>query len=341
MLKKAKKERLIWLDIMVTLLALELMAFFYYGARAAAAAGTCVAVSFTAELISLRLMGKKFTADDLNCTSDALMISLMLPASVSYRLAVYACIFATVIAKNIFGGRKNLIFSPAAAAYVFIMTSWSRETLMFPEPHTRLGVFDEPETLVHSASHTFNISGSLNYTDLEILMGNFSGPAGAASIMLLVIAAVMLIFRGDISAGAFLGSVLGTGLTAYLAPVGYSRMDSLGYSVAMNMVLFASIYIVADRRIAPKRQLFAFFYGFLIAVTAYILTLTDAKENAIIAASVLFTPAALALRTLERHIDSELEAERLRDEAAKAEEKAAEPDTQAEEVPGEEAQPDE
>lgn len=313
MLKKAKKERLIWLDIMITLLTLEVMAYFYYGARAVASAGLCVGVSFAAELISLRLMGRRFTADDLTCISDALIISLMLPVSIDHRITAYAGIFAVVVAKNVFGGRRNIIFSPAAAAYVFVLTSWSREALMFPEPHTRLGIMEKPDVLVHSASHAFNITGRLNYTDFEILMGNFSGPAGSASVLLLVISAVMLIFRGDISAGAFLGSVIGTGLTAYLSPVGYSRIDSLGYSVVTNMVLFASVYIIADKRIAPQRDLFAFFYGFIIAVTAYILTLTAAKENPIIAAAVLFTPAALALRSLERKIDAELEAEKHRD----------------------------
>jgi len=320
MLKKAKKERLIWLDIMITLLTLEVMSYFYYGARAVASAGMCVGVSFIAELISLRLMGRRFTADDLTCISDAMIISLMLPVSIDYQITAYAGIFAVIVAKNVFGGRHNIIFSPAAAAYVFVLTSWSREALMFPEPHTRLGIFEAPDTIVHSASHAFNISGKLNYTDFEILMGNFSGPAGSASVLLLVISAVMLIFRGDISAGAFLGSVIGTGLTAYLSPVGYSRIDSLGYSIVTNMVLFASVYIIADKRIAPQRTIFAFFYGFIIAVTAYILTLTTAKENPIIAAAVLFTPVALALRSLERKIDAELEAEKRREaEAASSE----------------------
>ena len=318
MLKKAKKERLIWLDIMITLLTLEVMAYFYYGARAVASAGLCVGVSLAAELVSLRLMGRRFTADDLTCISDALIISLMLPASIDYRITAYSAVFAVVVAKNVFGGRQNIIFAPAAAAYVFVLTSWSREVLLFPEPHTRLGIFEKPETLVHSASHAFNISGKLDYSDFEMLMGNFSGPAGSVSVLLLVISAVMLIFRGDISAGAFLGSVIGTGLTAYLSPVGYSRLDSLGYSIVTNMVLFASIYIIADKRIAPQRDIFAFFYGFITAVTAYILTLTTARENPVIAASVLFTPAALALRTLERKIDAELEAEKRREADSKA-----------------------
>ena len=321
MLKKAKKERHIWLDTMITLLALELMAYFYYGLRAAALGVMCLLVSFAAEFVSLRLMGRKFIADDLTCTSDALILSLMLPASIDYTIAALACVFAVVAAKNVFGGRHNMIFSPAAAAYVFILTSWSRKLLMFPEPHTQLGIFEKPDELVKSASSSFNLTGKMDYTDIEILIGNFSGPAGTVSILLLVISAVMLIFRGDISSGAFLGSISGTGLFALISPVGYSREDSFCYSLVTNMVLFASVYIIADKRIAPKRDYFAFFYGFFIAVFAYIIVLTTGKENAIVMVSVLFTPVSLGFKNLEKKIQLAAD-EELRAEAAKKAEEA-------------------
>lgn len=119
MLKKARKERLVWIDITITLLALELMAYFYYGIRSLALGGICAAVSLLTEMISLRLMHKNFTADDLMCTSDALIISLMMPSVMDYKIAVIACVFAVTAAKNIFGGRKNMIFSPAAGGICF------------------------------------------------------------------------------------------------------------------------------------------------------------------------------------------------------------------------------
>ena len=303
MLKKARKERIVWLDLMITLVTLELMSYFYYGMRTVVLGGVCVAFSLAAELASLRLMHRKFSADDLTCTSDALIIALMMPAVMDYRIAAIASVFAVVAAKNIFGGRQNMIFSPAAAAYLFVLTSWGRKLLMYTAPHVKTGIFDDPEGLTGSASYIYNTTGKMDYTDFEILLGNFTGPAGAVSILLLVIAAVMLMLRRDISAGAFIGSVAGTVLFAAVTPIAGTRSDSVKYTLVTNMVLFASIYIVADRRIAPKRDYFAFFYGFFIAVFAYILVLTTAKENAVVIVAVLFTPAALAIKNLEKKID--------------------------------------
>ena len=56
MLKKKRSERLVFSDIMLTLLTLELMSYFYYGIRAVVLAGVCVGCSLMAEIISLRLM---------------------------------------------------------------------------------------------------------------------------------------------------------------------------------------------------------------------------------------------------------------------------------------------
>ena len=67
-------------------------------------------------------------------------------------------------------------------------------------------------------------------------------------------------------------------------------------------MLFASVYIIADRRIAPEREYHAFFYGFFIAVFAYTIVLTTGKENVIVMVSVLFAPVALGIKNLEKKI---------------------------------------
>lgn len=312
MQRNVRTDRFIWIDIMITLLTLELMEYFYYGTRAVVLGTVCVGASLAAELISLKLMRRRFTADDLTCVSDALIIALMLPAAFDYKIAAAAGVFAVVAAKNVFGGRLNMIFSPAAAAYVFMYTSWKNQLLMFTEPHVHTGVFEKAGSLVSSASHAFNLSGKMDLSDFEILMGNMSGAPGAVSILLLAVAAAVLLFRRSISAGAFIGTISATVLLAAIVPAAVSRVDSVKYTLVTNMVLFAAVYIIADRRIAPKRDYFAFFYGFFIASFSYILTLTTAKENSIVLVSLVFTPVALGFRNLEKRIET-VEQEELRE----------------------------
>lgn len=314
MQNKVKSQRFIWIDIMLTLLTLVIMEYFYYGVRAVFLSGLCAAVSLAAEIVSLRLMHRRFTADDLTCISDSLILFLMLPAIMDYKVAAIACVFSIIVAKNIFGGRKNMIFSPAAAGYIFLLTSWKGNLLMYTAPHTYTGIFENAENLVNSASHGFNITGRMNYSDFEILMGNVAGPTGTVSILLLSVAAVILLLRRDISIGAFIGTILGTAVPALLVPVCSNPWESLKFTLSTNMVLFSAIYIIADKRIAPHRNYYAFFYGFFIAAFSYILVLTTAKENAIVIVSLLFTPAALGFRNLESHIEGLVKEEKKAEE---------------------------
>lgn len=332
MQKKAKTERLIWIDIMITLMALELMAYFYYGVRALVLAGVCMAVSLAAELISLRLMKRKFTADDLTCISDGLLIALMMPAVIDYRIPAIACLFTVIVAKNIFGGRLNMIFSPVAAAYLFILTSWEKDLLMYPQTYAETGVFEKAGDLTHSASYTLNTTGVMSATDFEILLGNFIGPMGTGCILLLIVSALVLIFRRDISAGAFIGTVSGTAFMIYLCPLTGNAADSMKYVFATNMVLFAAIYIISDVRIAPKKNYYAFFYGLFIALASYVVMITSGKENVIVIMSVLFTPAALAFKNLEKKIEMSVQPEVVAAaeiNAPKAEKAAAIPEEEA------------
>ena len=317
MLNKKRKERHIWIDIIITLLALELMAYFYYGMKALMLGGVCIAVSLAAELITLRLLHRKFTADDLTCTSDGLITALMMPAAISLRIPVIACVFAVIAAKNIFGGRHNMIFSPAAAAYLFVLTSWKDQLLSCPQPYDKMGIFEKAENVSYSASYIFNNTGKFSASDYEILLGSFAGPMGAVSILLLLVSAAVLIFRKDISIGAFAGTIFGTAFMAYVCPVISDRIASVKYVLVTNMILFAAIYIISDMRIAPQKNYYAFFYGLFIAVSAYIVMLTTGKENVIVIMSVLFTPLALAFRSLEKKIDTAAHLEAL--EAAEAE----------------------
>lgn len=315
---KIKQERFIRMDIFITLLALEIMAYFYYGFRAVMIAGLCIIVSFVCEYFSIIAMKKKFTADDIGCITDGFIIALMMPPSVDYKIPVIACIFMNIAGKNIFGGRKNIIFSPAAVGYLFALTSWGKQILEYPNPFAKTELFDGSQKLVHSASYVFNTTGKLSVTDYDIIMGNFAGPMGTVSILLLLITSFVLLFRRDISVGAFVGFIVGTLFMGLIAPVGENTFENLKYLIATNMTIYAAVFIVSDTRTAPRKLHFAFFYGIFIALTSYILLLTTGIENPAVIIAVLFAPVSLGFKNLENKIDKLIAEENAEAEAVEA-----------------------
>lgn len=303
-MKKLKPRRLSSTDILITLVALEVMAYFYFGIRTVILVGLCMAVSFLSDWLTVKLMKKEYSAEDLICLADGTAIALMMPASIDYKIPVISCIFAVVIGKNLFGGRKNIIFSPCAIGYLFAVTSWKDDVLMYPEISSKLGIYNNDAELSRSLSYTFNTTGQVKVTDFEILLGNFEGAMGTVSILLLGVIAVVLIFRKAISTGAFAGVMSGLIFMSFVCPVTDSRTESLKYVLATNMFLFATIYIVSDKRTAPLKNYYSFFYGLFTALISYILLLTTGKENLIVTVSVLMTPLALVLKEIQSHIDS-------------------------------------
>ncbi|MDD7185411.1 MAG: RnfABCDGE type electron transport complex subunit D [Oscillospiraceae bacterium] len=298
-----KKRTLSWIDIILTLASLEVMSYFYYGVRTLIMAGLCMAVSFVCDWIAVWFMKKKYVPDDLMSLADGLAIALMMPASVDFRIPMISCAFAVLVGKNLFGGRKNIIFSPCAVGYLFALTSWGNKILMYPSPDKKLEINAENAVLSHSLSYYFNSAGNISISDFDLLIGNFRGAMGTVSILLLVISAFVLVFRKAVSAGAFTGVIAGIAFMAFIVPVSESRSESLKYIMATNMFLFSSVYIVSDKRVAPLNNYYAFFYGLFTAVTAYIIILTTAKENMIPAVSVIMTPVALLFKSIQLKAD--------------------------------------
>ena len=145
MQNKTKSQRFIWIDIMLTLLTLAVMNFFYCGVRTVVLGGICVAVSLAAEIISLRLMHRQFTADDLTCISDAFILFLMLPAVIDFRMAGIACIFAAIAAKNILRTRQKLneiLAANTGKPIEVIAVDTERDNYMTAEEAVAYGLID-------------------------------------------------------------------------------------------------------------------------------------------------------------------------------------------------------
>lgn len=297
MLAKKKSRGTALPDIMITLAALELMAFFYYGIRAVWLGMVCITASLVSEFILLRARRAEFTAKDLYCVSDGLIIALMIPASIDWKIPAAACVFA-VIVKHIFGGRENMIFSPSAVGYVFMLSSWSRELLSYPEPYTKLGIFEKAAELTDSASRNFIETGKLPESNYELLMGSFAGPMGAVSILIIAVSAAVLIARKGMSAPAFCAFVGTIAVLAAVFPYMGTPYESVRGMLVTNMTLFAAVYIISDKRIVPKKWYYALIYGIIVSAVTYGLFMVTGKENIIVSVSVLLTPAALAFRKL-------------------------------------------
>lgn len=110
------------------------IATFFYGARPAL---LCIAASLTAllcdHLVSW-LRAKPYDRHDNSSIPAALVITMLMPATVHYYIVIVSVIAATLLGKHAFGGTGHYPFNPAAFGYAVATVSWPEEVLAYPAP---------------------------------------------------------------------------------------------------------------------------------------------------------------------------------------------------------------
>lgn len=284
-------------------ISLAVVGVFFYGIRAAAVYGLAAVTAVLTDLICLFLRRRSYRLIDLSNIGTALVLAMMLPATVPYSVVLLGTVFAVAVGTHVFGYRRNYLLPPAAAGYLFVVLCWSEEVLRFPAVGERLALFGNEVTLHESISATLNRTDVIHGDVLDVLIGAVYSPMGTGCIILLLVGGAVLIVRGQLSYWAVTGFYLGLLIAAHVLKIGYVQL------FFCNMGLFSLIFLVADPAVMPCRTLLGtvgalctgLLTGFLIA--AYHL------EYAPVAAVMLTCPLWWALRRAERFLTKEPEVE--------------------------------
>ena len=114
---------------------------------------------------------------------------MLLPASAPYWLVVVGAVFAMAVVRHPFGGHYNTMFNPALTAFAFVTICWTDVVTSYPTPRTVLPLSATVENLALSTSPAYRLmhGGAENIDLLNALLGNFYGPLGATSILVLFV----------------------------------------------------------------------------------------------------------------------------------------------------------
>lgn len=263
------------------LFALNVMAFYYYGLRAALVTLISVGVSLMTEYICCQIVKKRFRLVDTSPIMSGMILALLMPASVPYRVVIFAGVFMIAVCKYAFGGNNNLIFSPAAVAYAFCALTWPNSVLRYPSP-TPFGSLplssDIPDVMVRSFTHNVDVSlSSASY--LDIIWGKLAGPMGTSCVLIILICAVSLYFFRDIPPSAFFSAVAVNTLLFVMFPIAASGWTAAMYSIVTGSFMFVLIFMACDLRFVPKRGFAQALYGIAFSTVSFVLRKYCGFEN--------------------------------------------------------------
>lgn len=297
--KNLKKPDKLSVCYIIAAAAIECVAVFYYGIRALAVSAAAIAAALIIDFICVKLRGRKYSASDLTCIIEALLLSFMMPSSISFGIIAAASAVMVIIGRHILGENENRVMPAPAIGYVFALVMWKEDVLSFPEITGSFKFMSySPEELTVSSSSWYNTAGVFKESWYDIFIGSTQGPLGTGVIALIIICAIMLIIARKIRIAPIIGILISTSFFGSVVCKSGSYLNSALYEICANMVIFAAVFLAADKDIAPSKFSFGILYGLVTGMTAYYLTFFTERENAIVPALIICSPICVLLKNL-------------------------------------------
>lgn len=249
------------------------------------------------ESLMLRLRGRpvESTLADYSVLVTAALLTFAMPALTPWWVTATAALFATVVAKHLYGGLGYNLFNPAMVGYVVVLIAFPMDMNLWTAP--RMGDIDY-QFMTIAQTARFTLTGSLpdyltfdaisRATPLDIvkaglndmrtfeelraypMMGDFGGRGwewignftaiGGAWLL------VKKIIRWQIPFGVLMGLLIPSSLMYFLVP---GVHPSPGFHLFSGGTILCAFFIATDPVSAATSEKGRLFYGFGIGFLIY------------------------------------------------------------------------
>jgi electron transport complex protein RnfD len=191
-LRAKNTTRRIMLDVIIALMPATVAACVIFGFRSLILVGVCVATCVLLEYISRKIMKRDTTIGDLSAVVTGLLLALNLPVDINPLIAMFGCLIAIVVVKQMFGGIGMNFVNPALAARIVLLVSFPSAMMHWVAPFSG----SAPDA-VTAATPLVAEAGTFSYVDL--LIGNCGGSIGEVCAAALLLGGLYLVIRRVIS----------------------------------------------------------------------------------------------------------------------------------------------
>lgn len=278
-------------DFISMMIPLFIMAFFFYGPRVILLALAGVVTAKLTDRFAGLLRGRRYNPTENSSVVMALVVVLLMPASIRYRVVVMAVIVAVLVGKEAFGGYGSYPFNPAAVGYCVAAISWPNEVFRYPEPQVwflnstwsperlRELLTLESANLVEGPSSILKSGGLPSVENWSLILGDYVGPLGVTSFIVVLACALFLVVRRRMPLSApiaFLATAALVALVFPRVPEGAwqilpiynfpQRFDAMKFEVLAGALPFAAVFLVCEPCTLPKATASRIIYGILLGV---------------------------------------------------------------------------
>lgn len=271
-MKQNLMRRVLWSLVPITAYGVYL-----FGLRVLVLMAVVTAAGVLTEYVFLQRGYKKPPKVSEAVLVSACLYTLTLPPAIPIWMAVVGIVFGIFFGKCVFGGFGKNVFNPALLGRCFIFISfpvpmtahWSQPFLTFPGGFLRWGGGADSltgATPLAAGGAVHSLAGHLS-----LFFGNIAGSIGETSALLLLVAAVYLIYTKTAS-----WKIMAAGLVSFLAFgtlfFAIGSTDTLpSIAILSGSILFGLVFMATDPISAPRLDSAKILYGVLIGFLAIVI----------------------------------------------------------------------
>lgn len=264
--------------VIYSLVPIIIASVYFYGWRALILCLVSSIGAFISEWIFKRKTGKP-VSEAVFVTG--LLFALTLPPSTPYWVAAVGIAFGIVFGKEVFGGFGRNVFNPALVGRAFVYVSFPKYLTITWTTNAAntsiLGGFTQymPSSIDALSTATpmlmFRSTGQL--TDYKsLLLGNVSGSMGESSAILIILAAIYLIYTKTAAKETILGVLGGfIGLSLIMNFLGVTQVPNPIFGLLSGGILFGAVFMATDPISSPKTVQAKWIYGALIGMVTVVI----------------------------------------------------------------------
>ena len=262
-----------YLHVCFMTIPLLCMACFLYGLRPLLLCGAALLTGNLCDRLVSLLRRRVYRAGDFSNESFALIIALLMPATVDWYVVIMAVLAGVLIGKEVFGGYGSYPFNPAAVGYAVAAVSWPEQVFRYPQPYINIPLWDATGVPVSSTiSDTLRSGGSLNISAISLGLGEYAAPMGTGAALILLACGLFLWLQKDVRLGASVSFVVTCALIAFLFPrqVGVNgvdialRLQCVRDELLTGAMLFSAVFLLNEPYTCAHHHLGRILYGVLV-----------------------------------------------------------------------------
>ncbi len=228
-------------------------------------------------LISL-LRRRVYRPGDYSNESFALVIALLMPATVDWYVLAAAIVAGVLIGKEVFGGYGSYPFHPAAVGYAVAAVSWPEQVFRYPAPYANIPLWDASGVATSSTiSDTLRSGGLINISALSLVLGEYAAPMGTGAAIVLVACGLFLWMQKDVRLSASLSFLITAGLIVFFFPRQLGLTEGTAFTAGLvfrlrcvrdemltGAMLFSAVFLLNEPYTCAHHRLGRILYGVMV-----------------------------------------------------------------------------